>query len=406
MNNQERLERWLESRRWPTSYARLNSEFLEKLESETKTPTDNHAFSASSLSALHYLHETQFDQWTAELRAGFNIILYGYGSKYQLLTCFAKHFAVLFSVPVFIVHGWAPALSLKTLLNSLEKMLFSDGDEEDKRKETVESETTMLDSSIDVLMFRILYRLSSATFKKSKIHKSSIPTGISFEPQKVSSAPVCLIVIHNMESEVLRTSLAQRCLAQLAHVLPLIASIDGICTSLIHTRTIWHDATTFIPLTHERTLRAQHATAETKILGSAAGPSLSSIQHVLTALTPAARSVFRLLLSEQLQIHTEIDQSSTIPTTDAVSGTVFKTTTPKETASGISNGVEVERLFVLCVGALVVSHIAGFRALLTEFVDHCIVHMYKDAAGVERLFIPLSHSILVSLFEKLNQNEI
>ncbi|KAG5519755.1 hypothetical protein PMAC_000028 [Pneumocystis sp. 'macacae'] len=410
MNNQERLERWMDSRHRPTSHATLSNEFRAQLEAEIETPSNNSLLSipedsfttstvlseissASPLSALSCLHETQFDQWVAELRAGFNIILYGYGSKYTLLARFATYFANLSAAPVFVIHGLAPTLSLKTLLSSLEEVVTTT----ETANKFASAETTVFDS-IDALMFRILQHLSLSSFSTVNALKPSVLHHVSSMKKNSTSRvlgssssldSLCLIVVHNIDSEVLRTSLAQRCLAQLARVLPLIASTDCICTSLIRTRTIWHDATTFIPLTHERILQAQHTTKEVKATGATGVPSLSSVQHVLAALTPAARNVFRLLLLEQLQMNTKIGElgSST-------------------TSYGVSDGVELERLFALCVGALIVTHAAGFRSLLTEFVDHSVVRMHRDAAGTERLSVPLSRSALTFLLEELNRNEI
>ncbi|CCJ31276.1 unnamed protein product [Pneumocystis jirovecii] len=427
MNNQERLERWMEPRHRLTSHATLSNEFRVQFEAEIETPSNNgllsnsadssiasatssETASCSSLSALSYLHETQFDQWVAELRAGFNIILYGYGSKCTLLTRFASYFSNLSAAPVFIIHGLAPTLSLKTLLTSLEEAVTTIK----TTNELVSSETAIFDS-VDALMFRILQRLSlsSSTITMSKpldLHHVS-STKIRGSASNVldsssASDSLCLIVVHNIDSEVLRTVLAQRCLAQLARVLPLIASADCICTSLICTRTIWHDATTFIPFTYERTLRSLHTAKETKASRAANAPSLSSVRHVLAALTPAARSVFRLLISEQLQMSTKIGLLLAFGTVNMMTDTFIGTTGSSDVSYGIFDGVKAEQLFKLCVGALVVSHAAGFRALLTEFVDHCVVRVYRDAAGTERLSVPLSRSSLMSLLEELNQNEI
>jgi len=77
---------------------------------------------------LMKLHARSFLQWQFELNEGFNICLYGLGSKRQLVNQFAEWLYPKHNPPprIVIVNGYAPKLNIRTVLNTLNTSVMSD----------------------------------------------------------------------------------------------------------------------------------------------------------------------------------------------------------------------------------------------------------------------------------------
>ncbi|KLT39340.1 origin recognition complex subunit 2, partial [Cutaneotrichosporon oleaginosum] len=65
--------------------------------------------------------ENYFAQWEAELEAGFNLLLYGFGSKRRLVNCMVARLSERGHCAV--VNGYFPGLNLRDVLSSLEDAL-------------------------------------------------------------------------------------------------------------------------------------------------------------------------------------------------------------------------------------------------------------------------------------------
>ncbi|CAH3177796.1 unnamed protein product [Porites lobata] len=213
---------------------------------------------------LYHKLQNLFDKWMFHLRNGFNILLYGLGSKRVLLDQFRS--SKLSSYLQIVVNGYFPSLTIKSVLNLItEEVLMHDG--------SFKSVTDQCDY--------IKHSLSNN-----------------------KNAEELFLVIHNIDGSMLRAKKTQTLLSLLAEVdnLHIIASIDHINAPLIWNHTqlgrfnwSWFDVTSFEPYkeetSYENSLLVQHTGAL----------ALSSLVHVFRSLTPNARGIFILIAGHQLE---------------------------------------------------------------------------------------------------------
>ncbi|XP_063174083.1 origin recognition complex subunit 2 [Candoia aspera] len=281
-------------------------------------------------------HESLFYKWMLQLHLGFNIVLYGLGSKRDLLENF--RISLLQDSVHLVVNGFFPNITVKSILNSI--------------TEEVLNHMGTFRSPQDQVDF-ILKR-----FKED----------VSLE---------LYLLIHNLDSQMLRGDKNQQILGQLSSLsnVYLIASIDHINAPLMWDQAkqsmynwLWYETTTFSPYveetSYENSLLVQHS-------GSLA---LSSLTHVLCSLTPNARGIFRLLVEYQLE--------------------------NKENPSYL--GLSFQDLYQRCREAFLVNSDLTLRAQLTEFRDHKLIRTKRGADGVEYLLIPVDAGILADFLQKDN----
>lgn len=170
---------------------RLPADRLFTLLNEMK-PTPDHE---EAISAMMEEYRSYFPKWLCILHEGYSLLLYGLGSKRQLLQAF--HREVLPDQSVLVVNGFFPSLTLKDILDSIIGELLDGG----------------------------------ANVSPSNLHEAVdlIEEELSYTPQ----AHIYLIV-HNLDGSMLRNRKAQAILARLASLrqLHLLASIDYINTPL------------------------------------------------------------------------------------------------------------------------------------------------------------------------------
>ncbi|CAH3193494.1 unnamed protein product, partial [Porites evermanni] len=213
---------------------------------------------------LYHKLQNLFDKWMFHLRNGFNILLYGLGSKRVLLDQFRS--SKLSSYLQIVVNGYFPSLTIKSVLNLItEEVLMHNG--------SFKSVTDQCD-----------YIKQSLSNNKN--------------------AEELFLVIHNIDGSMLRAKKTQTLLSLLAEVdnLHIIASVDHINAPLIWNHTqlgrfnwSWFDVTSFEPYkeetSYENSLLVQHTGAL----------ALSSLVHVFRSLTPNARGIFILIAGHQLE---------------------------------------------------------------------------------------------------------
>ncbi|XP_036443057.1 origin recognition complex subunit 2 [Colossoma macropomum] len=215
------------------------------------------------ISELNKKHEKNFSKWMLQLQMGFNILLYGLGSKKLLLEKFRT--TMLSDSVHMVVNGFFPSITLKSILNAITgEMLEHDG-----------SFRTPMDQ-IDFIV---------KTLKKEPdIH--------------------IYLIVHNIDGPMLRGEKNQQALGQLASIpnMHLLASIDHINAPLVwdHSKMslfnwLWYEMTSFLPYTEETSYENSLLVQQTGAL------ALSSLTHVLRSLTPNARGIFRLLAEFQLE---------------------------------------------------------------------------------------------------------
>ncbi|KAL7991519.1 hypothetical protein Chor_015775, partial [Crotalus horridus] len=281
-------------------------------------------------------HESLFYKWMLQLHLGFNIVLYGLGSKRDLLEKF--RISLLQDSVHLVVNGFFPNITIKSILNSITEEVLN----------------------------------HMGTFRSPQDQVDFILK--SFK-EDVSSE--LYLLIHNLDSKMLRGDKSQQILGQLSSLsnVYLIASIDHINAPLMWDQAkqsmynwLWYETTTFSPYAeetaYENSLLVQHS-------GSLA---LSSLTHVLCSLTSNARGIFRLLVEYQLE--------------------------NKDNPSYL--GLSFQDLYQRCREAFLVNSDLTLRAQLIEFRDHKLIRTKRGADGVEYLLIPVDAGILADFLQKDN----
>jgi origin recognition complex subunit 2 len=327
------------------------------------------------------LHSRAFDQWVFELEEGFNVCLYGYGSKRTIMDRFAAHlyhhlldgasYKGLKKTPkVAVINGYAAGTTLKELLATIASV-------------TVLS-TTKLPNQPALLLDFLLDHLSTSP----------------------PSHPIP-VIINSIDSPYLRKAPVPAMLARLA----AHPSINLICTAdtpnfplmwdvglKTQYKFLFHDATTFAPYDAEIDV--------VEIVNELLGRSgrrvggRDGVGFVLRSLPENARLLYRILVMEQLALDL-VEQG--LDDDDEVTATPKnkKVAQAKAAAPESNQGVEYRVLYHKAVQEFVCSSEVGFRTLLKEFHDHQMIESRKDAMGMERLWVPFRQEELEGLAEDL-----
>jgi origin recognition complex subunit 2 len=361
----------------------------------------------SDIRRLKQLHQRGFDQWTFELEQGFNLCLYGYGSKRNLAMSFAEHiYQHAEKTPkILVINGYTPGLTIRDVLTTVTSQMLP------KTIKLPAQPTAMLDLIFESLTERSSIRLT--------------------------------LIIHSIDHPNLRKS--QPLLARLASnpSISLLATCDTPNFALLwdisltrQFRFLYHDATTFEPYTAELDV-----VEEVNTLLGRSGRRLGGkdgVGYVLKSLPENARNLFRILVAEQLALadvegggdpaatpafsDIDIDSDDVLGASDeeaALQQDASPTrrvrgkgrpakkakkprAPPKPIASSVAvEGVEYRTLYHKAVEEFVCSSEVNFRTLLKEFHDHQMVESRKDAMGTERLSVPFRREELEGMLEDL-----
>ncbi|CAF4811469.1 unnamed protein product [Pieris macdunnoughi] len=210
---------------------------------------------------LHGYNEL-FDKWLYVLGENFNIILYGIGSKREVLHRF--QIEKLKNVPCIIINGFFPSLMIKNVLEAI---------------------------VVDLL------------------GNSHVPSNLSdvvnfIDSQLKERETDLFLIIHNIDGTMLRNSKAQSTLASISELknVHTIATIDHINAPLLwdHSKLSkykfsWWDITTFLPYTEETSFENSLMTQRSGAL------QLSSLKSVYQSLTTNARGIFNIIIQYQLE---------------------------------------------------------------------------------------------------------
>nr|CAG4644193.1 EOG090X0AVI [Lepidurus arcticus] len=237
---------------------RLSQEAMQALLQQE----DNNLHHKKQLMELVDDYKSLFAKWKLLLREGFNVLLYGLGSKREVIHQF--HTELLSTEDVLVINGFFPGLSLKEILSSIVEDLL---------------------------------QCTSKT--------SNIPLQLALISETLAENNRTLyLLIHNIDGPSLQNEKAQDCLSRLAAVdrIHIIASMDHInapilwdATKVGRFRFLHFDATTFCSYieetSYENSLLAQQSSTLV----------LSSLVHVFASLTPNAKGVFMLVAKYQLE---------------------------------------------------------------------------------------------------------
>ena len=282
------------------------------------------------IDALYTMYRSLFNYWLNQLGRGFNILLYGYGSKLNLIDEFRN--THLSKTCHLVVNGFFPGLTIKQVLNQITSDLLE----------------------------------HSGSFKNLPHQCKYICTSLCED----EDAPKELfLIIHNIDGAALREEKSQISLSLLAACprIHIIASIDHLNSPLLWTEIIlarynwiWHDATTFERYSGETSY-------ENSLLSRQSGAlALSSLTHVLKSLTPNAKGIFEIISNHQLDHKGD------------------------PTYLGLAFG----DLYQKCREKFLVNSDATLRAQLTEFRDHKLLRSKRGQDGTELLTILVETSIL------------
>jgi len=292
-------------------------------------------------------YNSLFPKWMNYLCNGFNLLLYGLGTKRKLVLSFCEK--MLKGKSKVIVNGFFPNISIKTILSCI--------------CEDILQETSTY-ANIDAQIKLILQKYSS-----------------------VQNSNDLFIIIHNIDGLPLRNSLTQNILSRLAELpcIHVLATIDHINAPLIWDQTtlsrfqwLWHDVTTYLPYSEETSYEGSLLLSGvgTGFGAHGAALALSGLLNVAKSLTSNARGVFRFLAEH------ELSQTNSSNSEEVVEDLSFSV------------------LYQKCREKFLVNSELTLRAHLTEFIDHKLVQIKKGADGNEYLSVPLGHNILKEYLEQ------
>ncbi|GJJ15768.1 hypothetical protein Clacol_010046 [Clathrus columnatus] len=329
-------------------------------------------------------HVKLFPRYVLELDEGFNLLFFGFGSKRSLMNEFAKTVCSKRG-HVVIVNGFMPGIGIKELFTRIEEV----------------PGVTELPLTSGILVLEAQAR---------RIYDFFLPQAVR-PNQRTASAPLFLI-IHNIDSPLLRTSKAKSLLSLLALSprIHIIASIDHIHAELIWSisesstrKHIYTEPTSEVPSTrgfawiwHDMTtMRHYDAELAHLNLGSIRGKSNkvsdkdqemteSAAKHILLSVNAKAKKLFALLAKTLLASFDEASSPS-----------------KKDGKQLQTHAIAYSALFNAARADFIATNDTSFQALLAEFRDHGLV-LTTVSGGSDCLWIPLRPDELRSVVEGLN----
>ncbi|EER92739.1 origin of replication complex subunit 2 [Sorghum bicolor] len=299
--------------------------------------------------ALTRCYKDQYHNWLFELRCGFGLLMYGFGSKKQLLEDFAS--TTLTDFTVIVINGYLPSVNLKQVIATIAEMFWDQTKAKRKRQPGTRAQLSQQfpsQSTEDIISFLMRQTSDDVDY------------------------PVCLL-IHNVDGPALRDTESQQCLAQISCCpqVRVVASIDHVNAPLLWDKKMvhkqfkwsWYHVPTFAPYKVEGVFYPL-------ILASGGHAQTTKTALVLQSLTPNAQSVFRVLAEYQL-------------------------------ANEKEEGMPVNSLYTKCRERFLVSSQVTLNSHLTEFKDHDLVKIRKHSDGQDCLRIPLVSDALEKLLQEL-----
>ncbi|CAM0871842.1 unnamed protein product [Alopecurus aequalis] len=300
------------------------------------------------IDALTRSYKDQYRNWLFELRCGFGLLMYGFGSKKLLLEDFAS--TTLTGYTVIVVNGYLPSINLKQVIAAIAEIFWEGKQLKQKSKSAKKSQLSQnfaSQSTDDIISF--------------------------LKNQTPADGDVCLL-IHNIDGPALRDAESQQCLAQVSCCpqICIVASVDHVNAPLlwdkkmVHTefKWSWYHVPTFAPYKVECVFYPL-------ILASGGhAQTTKTALVVLQSLTPNAQSVFRVLAEYQLAHEKE-------------------------------EGMPVSSLYTKCRERFLVSSQVTLNSHLTEFKDHDLIKIKKHSDGQDCLHIPLVPDALHKLLQEL-----
>ncbi|KAH9215743.1 origin recognition complex subunit 2-domain-containing protein [Leptodontidium sp. 2 PMI_412] len=324
---------------------------------------------AEDVKFLEQLHAESFNQWQFELSQDFNICAFGWGSKRSLLMHFADHIYKSqqdhAKAKIVVVNGYVNNLTIRDVLNTVASAIIERG-----------------------------YRLGS---QPAEMLENLITLLEEDKAQDIT------LIIHSIDRAPLRRPTTQNILSRLSShpQIHLVASADHPSFPLLWDSSLrsaynflFHDCTTFQPYTSE-----VDVVDEVHELLGRSGRRVGGkegVNFVLKSLPENAKSLFRVLIGEQLAA---MDEGSG-PVVEGEDGDDGIDQRFGNSRSG-EVGVEYRVLYQKAVEEFICSNEMNFRTLLKEFHDHQMIQSRKDGLGTEILSAPFRKEELESILEEI-----
>ncbi|KAH0451519.1 hypothetical protein IEQ34_018818 [Dendrobium chrysotoxum] len=304
----------------------------------------------AGIAALLRSYKDQYSKWLFELRCGFSLLMYGFGSKKVLLEDFAS--TALTDYDVIVINGYLPSINIKQVVVTIAELL------QDKKQ----------------CRRKVSTGNRQRTQQQFNTHSiDDLLTYLNEEVVDVKDSFVCL-VIHNIDGPALRDSESQQYLARMACCfnVRVIASIDHVNAPLLWDKKMvhiqfnwcWYHVPTFAPY------KAEGVFFPLILASGTAAQCARTATIVLQSLNPNAQSVFKVLAEYQL-------------------------------ANEKAEGMPVNTLYTKCRERFLVSSQVTLNSHLTEFRDHGLLKARKHSDGQDCLYIPLSSEALQKLLSDL-----
>lgn len=301
--------------------------------------------------ALMDSYRSSYQEWLFELRCGFGLLMYGFGSKKILLEDFAS--TALTEYSVLVVNGYLQSVNIKQVIIAVAELFW---DLTKTKRKTTGS----------------LSKVEQPFSSKSLDDLFAFLDGLLVEG---NDSFVC-VLIHNIDGPGLRDSDTQQLLARMAacaHI-RIVASVDHVNASLlwdkkmIHTQFNWccHHVPTLAPY------KVETMFYPLILAHSGSGQTAKTAAIVLQSLTPNAQSVFKVLAEHQL-------------------------------AHPDEEGIPVNDLYTICRERFLVSSQVTLNSHLTEFKDHELVKTRKHSDGQDCLYVPLTTEAIEKLLMEISQ---
>lgn len=298
------------------------------------------------MASLLNSYKNLYSKWLLELRCGFSLLMYGFGSKKALLEDFASTALTEFSVVV--INGYLQPINIKHAVIAIAEVLW-DQLKEKRRTPNKIQRTFNSQSMEDLLSF-----LDGPNAKESECF--------------------IYVVVHNIDGPGLRDSETQQYLARIASCsqVRLVASIDHVNAPLlwdkkmVHTQFnwCWYHVPTFAPY------KVEGVFFPLILANSGTAQSAKTAIIVLQSLTPNAQSLFKVLAEYQI-------------------------------AHSDEEGLPMNKLYMMCRERFLVSSQVTLNSHLTEFKDHELVKTRRSADGQDCFYIPLASEALEKLLQEL-----
>ncbi|CCH44304.1 Origin recognition complex subunit 2 [Wickerhamomyces ciferrii] len=299
-------------------------------------------------------YKEMYTQWYFELTQGFNLLLFGVGSKRRLALNFVEEYLTsMVDIPALVVNGYNPATSFKEVLTTIVSAL--------KLHKVPKRLGDLVDHIVDYY-------------------------------HKRADTPRLILLIHNIDGTGLRDEKTQIYLSKLASIkqIYVIATVDHInapllwdSSSLDNFHFAWHNTTTFADYLTESSFQDIMTLGQTQKSSGSKGA-----KYVLSSLTSNSKGLYRVLVSNQLQ---NMEDDLTSKKAHGGGDTMMKGT--------IKHALEYKNFYSLCAEEFISSNEINFRTMLMEFVEHKMAVLTKDQSGSEMVFIPFTLEELQKLLE-------